>query len=143
MSQENINTTRALHDAFTTRNLEQASALVADDFEWKIVAFGMTLNGREGFRQGFEAFANPFPGAQLNYKNVVDGSNQVVVEYDFVGTHTGTLMTPTGPIPATGRPVHIPGIEVFRLRDGKIISLHTYFDSARMLAQLGLMPQPA
>lgn len=143
MSQENINLVRALHDAFTAGNLAKATALVADDFEWKIVAFGMTLNGHDGFRQGFEAFANPFPGAQLNYKNVVDKDGQVVVEYDFVGTHTGTLMTPTGPIPPTGRPVHLPGIEVYRLRDGKINSLHTYFDTATMLSQLGVMPQPA
>lgn len=143
MSQENINLVRSLHDAFSEGNLEKATALVADDFEWKIIAFGLTLNGHAGFRQGFEAFGGPFPGAQLNYKNVADGNDQVVVEYDFVGTHTGTFITPTGSIPPTGRPVHIPGIEAFRVRNGKIISLHTYFDTATMLAQLGVMPQPA
>jgi hypothetical protein len=84
MSQENINTVRALHAAFTGSHLEQATSFIGDDFEWKIVAFGMLLKGRDGFRQGFQAFANPFPGATLNYKNVADSGDQVVVEYDFV-----------------------------------------------------------
>ncbi len=141
MSQENINTARALHHAFAEKNLAQAASLVDDAFEWKIVAFGMTLNGQEGFRQGFENFASPFPDSRLDYKNVLDNGEQVVVEYDFVGTHNGTLQTPLGPVSATGRPIHLAGIEVFRLRGGKIISLRTYFDSATLMAQLGLMSQ--
>lgn len=141
MSQENINIVRALHTAFSSRDAEAATNLVSDNFEWKIVPFGMTLGGCEGFRQGFAAFADPFPGARFDYKNVLDNGDQVVIEYDFVGTQTGALMTPAGPIAPTGRPIHLPGIELYQLQDHKIVSLHTYFDSATMLTQLGAMPQ--
>src|SRR5262245_49880692 len=98
MSLENINTARALHDALASKNLEQASALLAESFQWKIVPFGMALNGKDGFRQGFENFARPFPDSRLDYKNVVDNGDQVVVEYDFIGTHNGALQTPAGAV---------------------------------------------
>jgi len=139
MSQENLKVVNSVHDLFSKKELDEAAALVADQFQWTIVAFGMTLNGREGFNQGFMSFATAFPDSQIRHKNSVANGDQVVVEYDFVGTHTGPLGTPTGQVPPTGKAVNIPGIEVYGLQNGKVTSLRTYFDAATMMQQLGLM----
>jgi ketosteroid isomerase-like protein len=32
---------------------------------------------------------------------------------------------------------------MFRVRDGKIVEEHLYFDQVQVLTQLGLMPEPA
>lgn len=139
MSQDNRNIVNSVHDHFSKKELDEAAALIADQFQWTIVAFDMTMNGREGFNQGFMSFATAFPDSQIHHKNTVANGDQVVVEYDFVGTHTGPLATPTGPVPPTGKAVNIPGIEVYGLQNGKVISLRTYFDAATMLRQLGLL----
>jgi steroid delta-isomerase-like uncharacterized protein len=141
MSQENIDVARALHEAFAAKNQQVAASLVADDFEWKIVPMNLALRGKEGFRQGFESFATAFPDSRLHYKQVIDNGDQVVVEYDLIGTHNGALMTPQGAVPPTGRPISVPGIEVFRIRNGKVAALHTYFDNGTLMAQIGALPR--
>jgi ketosteroid isomerase-like protein len=66
-----------------------------------------------------------------------------VEEGTFNGTHDGTLQTPAGDIPPTGRPVEIDYIQVLRFRDGKHTSFNLMFDRLLMLEQLGLVPAPA
>jgi steroid delta-isomerase-like uncharacterized protein len=137
----NVDVVLKLYDRYAAKDYDGAAALVDPEIEWTVIAFGQTVRGVEGFRQMFAGFAIPFPDSQIKIKNVIDGGEWVVTEYNFVGTHNGPLATPTGEVPATGRPIDIPGIEVYRLRDGKIVEFRTYFDNATMMTQLGLMPQ--
>lgn len=104
----------------------------------KVVAFGMTVNGREGFHLVHMSFATAFPHSQIHQKNAVVNSDQVVIEYDFVDTHTKLLATPIRPVPPTGKSVNIPGIELYGLQNGEIASIRTYFDAATTMWQLGL-----
>jgi hypothetical protein len=43
-------------------------------------------------------------------------------------------------IPATGRPVEIPGMSMAELHDGKFVSDHFYFDALGVLRDMALMP---
>jgi steroid delta-isomerase-like uncharacterized protein len=139
MSQDNLKVVESVHDHYSKKELDEAAAVIADQFQWTVVAFGMTMNGREGFNQGFMSFATAFPDSQIHQKNAVVNGDQVVIEYDFVGTHSGPLATPTGPVPPTGKSVNLPGIEVYEVQNGKVTSLRTYFDAATMMRQLGLL----
>ena len=49
--------------------------------------------------------------------------------------------SPGGDIPATGKSVTLELCDVFKIEDGKIKSLRSYFDSASLLMQLGVMPE--
>jgi ketosteroid isomerase-like protein len=44
------------------------------------------------------------------------------------------------PIPATGKPVEVHGVEFARVRDGKLVEHNMYWDSLVMMRQLGLLP---
>ncbi len=66
--------------------------------------------------------------------------DQVVLEYTGHGTNTGLLHLPTGDIPATGRWGELRFCDVAKIRNGKISSYHTYYDTMTMLQQLGLVP---
>jgi ketosteroid isomerase-like protein len=48
-----------------------------------------------------------------------------------------------GEIPPTGKAVTLPICEVWRVRDGKLVSLMNYADGVTIMTQLGLMPAPA
>jgi predicted ester cyclase len=43
-------------------------------------------------------------------------------------------------IPATGKPMVVKGMEVFRIADGKIAELWVSMDNLGMLKQLGAIP---
>jgi predicted ester cyclase len=64
-----------------------------------------------------------------------------VVEFTGRGTHTGTLRTSMGDIPATGRSLTLQLCDVMEFKDGMIQGQKTYFDSGSMMAQLGLMAE--
>jgi hypothetical protein len=66
--------------------------------------------------------------------------DQFVLEFTGRGTNTGPLHLPTGDIPATGRWAELRLCDVAQIRNGKIVSFHTYYDIMTMLQQLGLVP---
>jgi len=41
----------------------------------------------------------------------------------------------------TGKKIEIPFCEVMKIKDGKVISLNSYFDSAAMMHQLGILDE--
>ena len=61
-----------------------------------------------------------------------------MVEFTGHGTHTGTLATSMGQIPATGRSLTLKLCDVIEFKDGKVATQRTYFDTGSMMAQLGI-----
>jgi hypothetical protein len=59
------------------------------------------------------------------------------------GTHLGTLRSPAGDIPATGRVLDLPFCDHYEIQSGVIVSTHLYFDRLTLLEQLGVAPVPA
>ncbi len=121
-------------------------ALCADDIVWRDVGNPEPLKGKEGARQFFQAWITAFPDISLRQVNRVVDDDQVAVELEFSGTNQGPIQGPPGTpaISPTGKKVTgNKGVYFARVRDGKIVEVHTYPDMAGMLIQLGLMPAPA
>ena len=51
----------------------------------------------------------------------------------------GPLVGPQGEIPPTGKSVDVAFCDVYQFKDGKFTSLRSYFDTATLMGQLGLM----
>jgi ketosteroid isomerase-like protein len=75
--------------------------------------------------------------------NLVATDDTVVAEYTGRGTNTGTLQTPMGEIPATGRSVEIRFCDVVEFRGGEMAGGRSYYDLAGMMPSSGLAPEPA
>jgi predicted ester cyclase len=61
-----------------------------------------------------------------------------MIRWIMRGTHNGPLMG----IAATGKPVTVAGIDVFRIAGGQIVELWQHLDQLGMLQQLGVIPTP-
>jgi len=138
-AQDNVKIARKNYEAFNNRDFDGGVAQAAENIELLNVPLGVTLHGPEGFRQILEGWATAFPDGRVEVTNIVAGEEGVVIEFRGRGTHTGPLSGPTGEIPATGRSVDVPFCDVMQIKNGKITSLHTYYDAATMMGQLGLM----
>jgi steroid delta-isomerase-like uncharacterized protein len=101
------------------------------------------LTGIEPFVAYGRAFLRAFPDGRIHGDRNLEDGDRVVVEGRFTGTNTGPLQTPAGELPPTGRAMVLPFADVFRVADGKIAEHHVYYDTLGLLAQLGLMPEPA
>ena len=84
--------------------------------------------GREHFRQYLETFKRAMPDARAMIEFTADAGETVAVEGRFIGTHTGPLATDDGDGAPTGATVDLRFADFSRVRDGKIVAYHTYYD---------------
>ena len=74
--------------------------------------------------------------------NQIAQGDHVTSEVVYKATHTGRLVSPTGTIPATNKPVVLKTMLISSLRDGLIQRERTYFDQTDLMRQLGITAQP-
>jgi predicted ester cyclase len=91
----------------------------------------------------FSAFWEAFPDLKISINRLVEDGSTVITDARAEGTHLGTLRTPGGDIPSTGKHINLPYLERFEVEGGLIISGNLIFDRVEMLQQLGAMPAPA
>ena len=135
---DNVSLARGLYEAFNTRDFDNLADYLTPDAKITIVGSGDTYDGAEGARSYNVMWADGFPDGQITIDNVIAAGDYVVVEFTGRGTQTGTLATPAGSIPATGRAVTLKLCDVLEIRDGKVSRQRTYFDGASLLSQLGV-----
>ena len=135
---DNADLARRLHEAWNERNFDEMAEAAAPDSMITIVGSGDTFEGPDGSRAYNTMWANGFPDGKVTIDRVIAAGDHVVVEFTGRGTHTGTLVTSMGEIPATGRSLTLQLCDVMEFKDGKVQSQTTYFDTGSMMAQLGL-----
>ena len=138
--------TRSVADAavatFNAHDEAGIRALYAEDAVFEAPG-DVHVEGADACAEYVMAWQRAFPDAKLIVRNEVIGGDTAIHEFTFEGTHTDTLIGPSGEIPATSRSLVGRGAEIIRVADGKIVSFHLYFDQVQVLTQLGLMPEPA
>ena len=135
---DNADLARRLHEAWNERSFDEMAEATAPDATITIVGSGDTFEGIEGSRAYNTMWADGFPDGTVTVDRVIASGDYVVVEFTGRGTHTGTLRTSMGDIPATGRSMTLQLCDVMEFEDGKVRSQKTYFDTGSMMAQLGL-----
>jgi predicted ester cyclase len=104
---------------------------------------GMTFRGPAALHTMLEGFFQAFPDMRHEVLDWVEAGDTIALELRITGTHTGTLPTPNGPVPPTGRSLNLESVDYIKMVDGKIASWHAYYDQLSFMAQLGLLPAPA
>ena len=99
---------------------------------------GGRLTGREAAETMWSTWQEAFPDNRIETIAIHADERGGVHEFRAIGTHNGTLRSPAGEIPATGRSARMLMCGVYEIDDGKITSFHLYFDQAEMLRQLGM-----
>ena len=135
---DNADLARRLHEAWNERSFDEIAEATAPDATITIVGSGDTFEGAEGTLAYNKMWADAFPDGKVTVDRVIASGDHAVVEFTGRGTHTGTLVTSMGDIPATGRSLTLQLCDVMEFKNGKVQSQKTYFDTGSMMAQLGL-----
>jgi steroid delta-isomerase-like uncharacterized protein len=143
MPQDNAGIARSLYDHWNERQFDQIAELMAADGEIVLVGSNTRFRGPSGAIEFSHMWADAFPDGRVKMDNVIASGDYVVLQFTGTGTQTGALKSATGEIPPTGHSITLNLCDVHEIRDGKIRSVQSYFDSASMLTQLGVMPEVA
>jgi predicted ester cyclase len=102
------------------------------------------LHGRDAVREYVGHFRRAFPEGRHTIERSVESGHSIAVEGRWSGTHSGTLETPQGDVPPTGRTIEMT-FALFVTGDpaaGEASRVALYMDQMAMAAQLGLIPEP-
>jgi steroid delta-isomerase-like uncharacterized protein len=97
---------------------------------------GRDVRGVEDARKSVAAFRAAFPDIHFTNDDVLVDGDKVVARWTGTGTHRGVFRG----IAPTGKQVKFIGINIYRLRDGKIVERWAVEDSVTLLRQLGAFP---
>ena len=125
-------------ETFNAHDIDGFTSVLADDVAFQAPG-GMSGQGKAACAGFFAGWFGAFPDAHVEVHAVHVAGDIAVEEGTFTGTHRGTLRSPAGDIPPTGRPVTVPYIQVVRFRDGLHASFSLMYDRLLMLEHLGLV----
>lgn len=106
-------------DGFVATDYRNHNAFVAD--------------GREANRQFWAAFFAAFPDLTATMEDLVVSGDRVVGRFVYRGNHQGDFMG----IPATGRPIEMRSIDIWRVADGMFVEHWDELNTLELFRQLG------
>lgn len=93
-------------------------------------------DGREGNREFWAAFFAALPDVTATMEDLIVSGDRVVGRFVYRGTHTGELMG----IPASGNPVEMRSIDIWRVKDGTFVEHWDELNLLEMFQQMGAIP---
>ena len=100
------------------------------------------FKGKKQILDSFKVWKTAFPQGTAEVTNQIVQGDHVTSEVVYKATQTGPLVSSTGTIPATNKPIVLKTMLVSSFRDGLIQRERTYFDQADLMRQLGIRTQP-
>lgn len=122
---------------FTKGDLGAVDQYLAEDFVNHDPPFGASAD-REGMRAAGVMFRAACPDWHSDMHLLVGEDDIVVEHFTACGTQTGELMG----VAPSGREISVPGINIFRVRDGRIVERWGRLDDLGLMQQLGLVAHP-
>jgi predicted ester cyclase len=144
MTRKHAETMAAFWSAFEGGHFDRIeSELMAPDIEF-VMPGVPPQRGIAAVRALWEAWRGAFPDMRHETLHAVEGPSSYAAETRFSGTHTGTMQSPQGEVPPTGRTIKWTSADIVRLdpTTGRIGSWHVYHDPMALLGQLGLLAGP-
>ena len=124
---------------FTKGDVSAVERYLLDDFVAHDPPMPDLTGDAAGFREAALRIRAAFPDWRSEVHLLIAEGDYVAEHFTASGTQRGEFMG----ISATNHAVRVPGINIFRLRDGKIAERWGLLDMATFLAQLGVAPVPS
>ena len=121
-------------EMINTHNPDLEDRFLAEDYINHEALF--SAEGREANQQFWAAYFNGLPDVKVTMEDLVISGDRVVGRFTYRGTHTGDLVG----IPATGKPVEMRSIDIWRVQDGMFAEHWDEINAMQMFQQIGALP---
>ena len=115
-------------------NLDVVYEIFASDYIRHDLRPGNPLPGPDGQRKIAADFRAAFPDLQTAIDFMIEEGEFVVSRWAAEGTHTGIW----NDIAPTGKRIRFCGVNIYRIRNGKVIELWNHRDDLGVMQQLGV-----
>jgi steroid delta-isomerase-like uncharacterized protein len=125
----------AMEDA--AQRLVALDEVLAPDAKIHVPGNGGPMNPDE-YKRFLAQFYRAFPGLQVTIEDEVTEGDKMTARWTIRGEHKGDFRG----LPATGKPVTLTGIAIWRIVDGKTAEEWVEWDALGLMQQLGAIPAP-
>ena len=116
-----------------TQDPDLVDRFVAEDY---VNHNDFVADGREANRQFWSAFFTGLPDVRVTMEDLIVSGDRVVGRFTYRGTHTGDLLG----IPASGKPVEMRSIDIWRVANGMFAEHWDELNLMQMFQQVGALP---
>jgi steroid delta-isomerase-like uncharacterized protein len=136
--------TRNAIELFNQHRIDEWLRDFTDDAEL-VTPLAGRVKGRDAIKAYYAQMLESYPDMKVTAQRILNEGNVIVLEYTVTATNTGPLRLPTGEaLPPSNKKLEVPAVDIATNdANARITSIHTYFDVASALQQVGLMPAPA
>jgi steroid delta-isomerase-like uncharacterized protein len=99
---------------------------------------GEESDGEDAVTDLLEDLLTAFPDFHAEEERLHHADDAVITEGRITGTHAGTFSG----IPPTGRRISYPVVAIFEFEEDRLVCEKVFFDTATVLVQLGVLPDP-
>jgi steroid delta-isomerase-like uncharacterized protein len=128
---------------FNRGDFEAIRGLMGPGFVYEEAGTGRRITDPDEVVAAFRAWRTGLPDVHGTIERVLVDGDTVAMEIRWRGTHTGTLATPSGDLPPSGRPIDVWSTMWQEWRDGRLVSERHHLDVLSLLAQVGAIPVAA
>lgn len=96
------------------------------------------LHGFKGYTDVLDMMRGAMPDVRWIVEEMIAEGDKIMVRFTMSGTQTCPFLG----VPATGKSVKVTAMNIYELKDGKIIREHGLPDLFSMLMQLGILTLP-
>jgi steroid delta-isomerase-like uncharacterized protein len=132
---KNIEGFKAVNDIFNTGKFDGLDTYIEANFTEHELREG-AMPGLAGLKKQMTDFRAAFPDIKFTVNDVVAEGDKVWGLITITGTNTGPMMG----MPPTGKAINMQGVDIVKITNGKCVEHWGFFDHAKMMEQLGLMP---
>ena len=98
--------------------------------------FPLPVRGADGFKQIVAIFRGGFPDIRVTIEDEFEDGDKVGSRGTFTGTHRGEFMG----VPPTDKAVSIKYLDLWTVKDGKLLETWVQMDMMGLMQQLGVVP---
>ncbi len=139
LEEQNKEIIKRLGEEISKGNVEIFKELCAPEFAYYSASISpepISLDGIiEAFKMEFQGFPNDYNGKT---HELIAKGDKVIARLTVTGTHEGEYYG----IPATGNKIEFGVIDIYHIKEGKIVEIREEIDSLGLVRQLGMEFKP-
>lgn len=113
-----------------------AQELISPDAIFHVPGRADPVKGPEGYLEIIAMMRSGFPDIQWTLEEVIAEGDKIAARFTMRGTHKGPFFG----VPATGKPIQVQAMNIYRLSDGKFVEERGQPDLLGLLQQIGAIP---
>jgi len=129
-------TRRYFNQLMNEGQLQIIPEIMTTDFAFRIPTLPEPIHGHEGMKGFVTGLRTAFPDIHFEIDREMAEGDKVATRWVITGTHLGPFLG----APPTKNKIKDQGIDIFRLRDGKIAEVWVNENDLGLMQQIGVIP---